>query len=68
LDVDLQSRAPKYGIGRLYPEAAAGHGRLVSTSADCGKRGHYPSNASLNAVWFMRIWLMREPTCNALGL
>ena len=38
LDVDLQSRAPKYGIGRLY-EAAAGHGRLVSTSADCGKRG-----------------------------
>ncbi|MBX4144755.1 hypothetical protein DD788_26570, partial [Ralstonia pickettii] len=25
----------------LYPEAAAGHGRLVSTSADCGKRGHY---------------------------
>ena len=39
LDVDLQSRAPKYGIGRLYPEAAAGHGRLVSTSADCGKRG-----------------------------
>ncbi|MBX4004665.1 hypothetical protein DEE53_25785, partial [Ralstonia pickettii] len=28
----------------LYPEAAAGHGRLVSTSADCGKRGHYPPN------------------------
>ena len=23
------------------PQAAAGHGRLVSTSADCGKRGHY---------------------------
>ena len=23
----------------VYPEAAAGHGRLVSTSADCGKRG-----------------------------
>lgn len=42
LDVDLQSRAPEYGIGRLYPEAAAGHGRLVSTSACCGKRGHYP--------------------------
>ncbi|MDP9651587.1 hypothetical protein J2793_007062 [Paraburkholderia caledonica] len=41
LDVDLQSRAPEYGIGRFYPEAAAGHGRLGSTSACRGKRGHY---------------------------
>uniref|UniRef100_UPI001FC8BC18 ATP-binding protein n=1 Tax=Burkholderia sp. BCC0801 TaxID=2676291 RepID=UPI001FC8BC18 len=35
------------GIGRLYPEAAAGHGRLVSTSADCGKRGHYPGKSTI---------------------
>jgi hypothetical protein len=39
--VDLQSRVPEYSIGRIYPETAAGHGRLVSTSADRGERGHY---------------------------
>ena len=44
----LTITSAKYGIGRL--EAAAGHGRLVSTSADCGKRGitHLPTEPVSN--------------------
>src|SRR5690606_33786589 len=29
LDVVLQSRAPKYGIGRNHPKTAAGHGCIA---------------------------------------
>jgi hypothetical protein len=29
--MELQSRTPKHGIGRIHPEAAARHGRIVST-------------------------------------
>ena len=29
LDVDVQSRTPKYGLGWHYPETAAGHGRMT---------------------------------------
>ncbi|MFA8373113.1 hypothetical protein, partial [Burkholderia thailandensis] len=42
LDVDLQSRPPEHGLGRIYAKTAAGHGRLVSTSEPRAKRGDYP--------------------------
>jgi len=29
VDVVLQSRAPKYGSGRIYPKTAARHGRVA---------------------------------------
>ena len=32
--VELQSRMPEHGVGRIHPEAAACHGRIVSTFAD----------------------------------
>ena len=32
--MELQSQTPKYSTGRVYPEAAAGHGRIVSIFAD----------------------------------
>src|SRR5579859_396585 len=41
LDVDLQSRPPEHGLGRIYTKTAVGHGRLVSTSEPRGKRGDY---------------------------
>jgi hypothetical protein len=39
--VDLQSRPSEPGPGQIYAKAAAGHGRLVSTSEPRGKRGDY---------------------------
>lgn len=45
LDVDLQSRPPEHGLGRIYAKTAAGHGRVVSTSEPRGKRGDYPRSA-----------------------
>lgn len=29
MDVVLQSRTPKYGIGRIHPKTAAGHGCIA---------------------------------------
>jgi hypothetical protein len=29
MDVVLQSRTPKYGLGRHHPKTAAGHGRIA---------------------------------------
>ena len=29
MDVALQPRTPEHGIGRYYPETAAGHGRIA---------------------------------------
>nr|QGY72917.1 hypothetical protein [Mycetohabitans sp.] len=31
LDVDLQSRPPEHGLGRIDAKTAAGHGRIAST-------------------------------------
>src|SRR5579859_2145976 len=45
LDVDLQSRPPEHGLGRIYTKTAVGHGRLVSTSEPRGKRGDYLCSA-----------------------
>lgn len=40
-DVDLQSRSPEHGLGRIYAKTAVDQGRLVSTSEPHGKRGDY---------------------------
>jgi len=39
MDVVLQSRTPDHGLGRYYPETAAGHGRvdlLLTTTKNGG--------------------------------
>ncbi|QHS11419.1 aminopeptidase [Sinimarinibacterium sp. NLF-5-8] len=39
VDVVLQSRTPKYGLGRHYPKTAAGHGRVACLLLVIAKKG-----------------------------
>src|SRR5690606_33938256 len=39
MDVVLQSRTPKYGIGRIHPKTAAGHGRIALLLLSTVKNG-----------------------------
>src|SRR5690606_23317967 len=39
MDVVLQSRTSKYGIGRIHPKTAAGHGRIALLLLSTVKNG-----------------------------
>jgi hypothetical protein len=55
MDVELQSRTPKHGLGRDYPETAAGHGRITSTSQSRQKWGDYHTSEIIFTL-YLGVW------------
>src|SRR5690606_12829404 len=51
LDVVLQSRAPKYGIGRNHPKTAAGHGCIALLLLGTVKNGVITSSSMVPLAW-----------------
>jgi len=44
----LQSRAPKYGIGRYHPKTATGHGRMTFLLLFNAKNGEITVNLNIH--------------------
>ena len=54
MDLELQSRTPKHGLGRDHPKTAAGHGCVTSASQPHQKWGDYRIAITVGLVSLIR--------------